>query len=128
MVLADRQPFAGPCASQAQSSLGIVGCINTAAAHAPTDTTIVSVLMTIHIMSAPIPDSCKVLPAWCSKFVTIGVGMGSSGNKSSRETMKRGVFGNALVFLTPKQYAGSQKRRRVIRNGKVIREVIRASA
>jgi hypothetical protein len=59
MVLADRQPFAGPCASQAQSSFGIVGCINTAAAHAPTDTTIANVLMTIHIMSAPIADTAQ---------------------------------------------------------------------
>jgi hypothetical protein len=85
---------------QAQSSFGIFGCIMIAAAHAPTDTTIAKLLMTIHIMSAPIADSRKVLPAWCSKFVTIGAGMGSCGNKSIHDAVKRCAFGNALVFFT----------------------------
>ena len=87
---------------QAQSSFGIVGCIITAAAHAPTDTTIANVLMTIHIMSAPIADTRKVLPAWCSKFVTIGAGMGRHRNKSIHEPVRRRVPGNALVFFTEK--------------------------
>ena len=102
MVLTDRQPFAGPCTSQAQSSFGIVGCIMTATAHAPTDTTIANILMTIHIMSAPIADKRKVLPAWCSKFVTIGARMGKRENKSTHETVRRCAFGNSLVFFTRK--------------------------
>jgi hypothetical protein len=98
--LGEQAAFAGPCANQAQSSFGIRGCIMTAAAHAPTDTTIAKLLMTIHIMSAPIADRRKVLPAWCSKFVTIGVGMGRSGNKSIHDAVMRRVFGNALVPFT----------------------------
>jgi hypothetical protein len=82
--------------------------MSTAAVHAPTETTIVNVLITIHIMSAPIADSRKVLPAWCSKFVTIGAGMGSAQNYLTRAAMTQCVSGIALLLLTRKQYALSQ--------------------
>jgi len=93
MAVANHPRFARPCAVIGhlgpQSSFGIVGCMSTAAVHAPTETTIVNVLITIHIMSAPIADGRKVLPAWCSKFVTIGAGMGSAQNYLIRAAMTR---------------------------------------